>query len=144
MKFVVINGPNLNMLGIRDREIYGSKSYYDLLELINKWAEDKKVEVISFQSNHEGEIIDFLQREQFDGLVINPGALTHYGYSLRDALEIVKVPKVEVHISNVHKREEFRRKSVTAEVCDGQITGLGLLGYVLALEYVYQRVVEKT
>lgn len=143
MKFVVINGPNLNMLGIRDRKIYGSKSYYDLLELINSWAQEKNVEVVNFQSNHEGEIIDFLQKEQFDGLVINPGALTHYGYSLRDALEIAKVPKVEVHVSNIHKREEFRRKSVTAEVCDGQITGLGLLGYILALEYVYQKAVEK-
>ncbi|MDI3472333.1 MAG: 3-dehydroquinate dehydratase [Thermotogaceae bacterium] len=142
MKFAVINGPNLNMLGIRDKNVYGSKSYYDLMNLINNWASEKGVELITFQSNHEGEIIDFLQREHFDGLVINPGALTHYSYSLRDALEILKIPKVEVHISNIHKREEFRRKSVTAEVCDGQITGLGIVGYVLALEYLYQKVLE--
>ena len=143
MKFLVVNGPNLNMLGVRDKNIYGSRSYRDLVDILNKWAKEKGIELMIFQSNHEGEMIDFLQREQFDGLVINPGALTHYGYSLRDALETISVPKIEVHISNVHKREEFRRKSVTAEVCDGQIIGLGILGYILALEYLYQKLTEK-
>lgn len=136
MKLLVVNGPNLNMLGKRDRNVYGNFTYDDLVRMIEDWAKRNGVEVEVFQSNHEGEIIDRLHRLDFDGLVINPGAFTHYSYAIRDALEIVKVPKVEVHISNIHGREEFRRKSVTAEVCDGQISGLGVYGYILALEYV--------
>jgi len=136
LKLLVVNGPNLNMLGKRDRNVYGNFTYDDLVRMIEDWAKRNGVEVEVFQSNHEGEIIDRLHRLDFDGLVINPGAFTHYSYAIRDALEIVKVPKVEVHISNIHGREEFRRKSVTAEVCDGQISGLGVYGYILALEYV--------
>jgi len=136
LKLLVVNGPNLNMLGKRDRNVYGNFTYDDLVRMIEDWAKRNGVEVEVFQSNHEGEIIDRLHRLDFDGLVINPGAFTHYSYAIRDALEIVKVPKVEVHISNIHGREEFRRKSVTAEVCDGQISGLGAYGYILALEYV--------
>ncbi|AJG40455.1 3-dehydroquinate dehydratase [Thermotoga sp. RQ7] len=136
MKLLVVNGPNLNMLGKRDRNVYGNFTYDDLVRMIEDWAKRNGVEVEVFQSNHEGEIIDRLHQLDFDGLVINPGAFTHYSYAIRDALEIVKVPKVEVHISNIHGREEFRRKSVTAEVCDGQISGLGVYGYILALEYV--------
>lgn len=140
MKILVINGPNLNMLGKRDRSVYGAQSYQDLVGKLNEWAEENGVDLEVFQSNSEGEIVDRIQRMDYDGLVINPGAFTHYSYAIRDALEIVKVPKVEVHISNIHAREEFRRRSVTAEVCDGQISGLGVFGYLLALEYVRRKV----
>ncbi len=140
MKILVINGPNLNMLGKRDRSVYGAQSYQDLVGKLNEWAEENGVDLEVFQSNSEGEIVDRIHRMDYDGLVINPGAFTHYSYAIRDALEIVKVPKVEVHISNIHAREEFRRRSVTAEVCDGQISGLGVFGYLLALEYVRRKV----
>lgn len=140
MKILVINGPNLNMLGKRDRSVYGAQSYQELVGKLNEWAEENGVDLEVFQSNSEGEIVDRIQRMDYDGLVINPGAFTHYSYAIRDALEIVKVPKVEVHISNIHAREEFRRRSVTAEVCDGQISGLGVFGYLLALEYVRRKV----
>lgn len=138
MRLLVVNGPNINMLGMRDREIYGGSDYETLRNNIIEWAEEKGVDVEVFQSNHEGEIIDRIHRMDFDGLVINPGAFTHYSYAIRDALEIVKVPKIEVHISNIHSREEFRRKSVTAEVCDGLISGLGIDGYLLALDYIFK------
>lgn len=144
MKVLVVNGPNLNMLGKRDKNIYGTFSYEDLVKMIEDWGKKNGVEVEVFQSNHEGEIVDRLHRLDFDGLVINPGAFTHYSYAIRDALEILKVPKVEVHISNIHRREEFRRKSVTAEVCDGQISGLGVCGYLLALEYIKKKLEELT
>jgi len=140
VKILVINGPNLNMLGKRDRSVYGAQSYQELVGKLNEWAEENGVDLEVFQSNSEGEIVDRIQRMDYDGLVINPGAFTHYSYAIRDALEIVKVPKVEVHISNIHAREEFRRRSVTAEVCDGQISGLGVFGYLLALEYVRRKV----
>ncbi|PLV59091.1 type II 3-dehydroquinate dehydratase [Thermotoga sp. KOL6] len=142
MKILVVNGPNLNMLGKRDKNVYGNFTHNYLVEEIKKWGEENSIEVEVFQSNHEGEIIDRLHRLDFDGLVINPGAFTHYSYAIRDALEIVKVPKVEVHISNIHKREEFRKISVTVEACDGQITGLGLHGYILALEYIKRKLEE--
>ena len=132
------------MLGKRDKSVYGSFAYDDLVKMIEDWSRENNVEVEVFQSNHEGEIVDRLHRLDFDGLVINPGAFTHYSYAIRDALEIVRVPKVEVHISNIHRREEFRRKSVTAEVCDGQISGLGVYGYILALEYVKKVSSEST
>ncbi|MCD6550739.1 type II 3-dehydroquinate dehydratase [Thermotoga sp.] len=144
MKLLVVNGPNLNMLGKRDKSVYGSFAYDELVKMIEDWSRENNVEVEVFQSNHEGEIVDRLHRLDFDGLVINPGAFTHYSYAIRDALEIVRVPKVEVHISNIHRREEFRRKSVTAEVCDGQISGLGVYGYILALEYVKKVSSEST
>lgn len=137
MKLLVINGPNLNFLGIREKGVYGEKGYSDLIKLIEEKANELSIEVETFQSNGEGEIIDRLQRayhEQVDGIIINPGAYTHYSYAIRDALASLYIPKIEVHISNIHKREEFRHTSVTAPVCDGQITGLGLDGYLLAME----------
>ncbi len=138
MKILVINGPNLNFLGIRQKGVYGSKDYEYLKGIINEKAKELSVEVDIFQSNTEGAIIDRMQEAYYDGtqgIVINPGAFTHYSYAIRDALASVEhIKKVEVHISNVYKREEFRHHSVTAPVCDGQIAGLGLNGYLYAME----------
>ncbi len=137
MKILVLNGPNLNFLGIREKGIYGSKDYKDLLEMLQKKADDLGIELETFQSNSEGEIIDRIQKaylDKVDGIVINPGAYTHYSYAIRDALASILCPIIEVHISNVHKREEFRHVSVTAPVCTGQIVGLGLKGYLLAMD----------
>ncbi|SHF21262.1 3-dehydroquinate dehydratase [Marinitoga hydrogenitolerans DSM 16785] len=133
---LIVNGPNLNMLGKRPKKIYGSFSYEDLIEEIKQWSIKSGIPVEVFQSNIEGEIINRLQKMNFKGLIINAGAYTHYSYAIRDALEIIDIPKIELHISNIYKREEFRNKSVIAPVCDGQITGLGLDGYILALEYL--------
>lgn len=137
MKILVVNGPNLNFLGIREKGIYGNRDYSALLEMIKKKGEELGIETEVFQSNGEGEIIDALQRayhEKVDGIIINPGAYTHYSYAIRDALVSLTVPKIEVHISNIYQREDFRHNSVTAPVCDGQISGLGLEGYLLAME----------
>lgn len=129
-KILVINGPNINFLGIREKGIYGSQNYDALVDMINKKAEELGVEVEVFQNNSQGAIIDRIQQAYFenvDGIVINPGAYTHYSYAIRDALaSIESIPKIEVHISNVHTREEFRHVSVTAPVCTGQVVGLGL------------------
>lgn len=140
MKIMVINGPNLNLLGVREPEIYGANSYADLEEYIEKYAAARGAEAVVVQSNGEGEIIDFVQHAlgNYDGIVINPGAYTHYSYAIHDALASVDVPTVEVHISNIHKREEFRRRSVTAPACIGQITGLGFRGYTLAIDYLIE------
>ncbi len=137
MKLVVMNGPNLNFLGIREKGVYGSQNYDDLLKLIEQKALELGITIETFQSNCEGEIIDRIQKayyDQVDGIVINPGAFTHYSYAIRDALASITMPKIEVHISNIHQREEFRHISVTAAVCNGQITGLGLHGYLLAID----------
>ncbi|MDF2539846.1 MAG: 3-dehydroquinate dehydratase, type [Herbinix sp.] len=139
MKLLVINGPNLNFLGIRERGIYGNQDYNYLLELLESKASALGIEIETFQSNCEGEIIDRIQKAYFDeigGLIINPGAYTHYSYAIRDALSSIPAPKIEVHISNIHQREEFRHVSVTAAVCNGQIAGLGLQGYLLAMEAI--------
>ena len=135
MKFLILNGPNINMLGIREPEIYGRQSYEDLVNLIKKHAAEIGVEVEFYQSNHEGDLIDKIHaaRENFDGAVINAGALTHYSYALRDAIACVKIPFVEVHMSNIHAREEFRHTSVIAPVCAGQIAGFGKNSYFLAI-----------
>ena len=133
---LIVNGPNLNMLGKRPENIYGSFTYNDLLEKIENWSLKNGIPVEVFQSNVEGEIINRLQKEDYKGLIINAGAYTHYSYAIRDALEILKLPKIELHISNIYKREDFRKKSVIAPVCDGQIAGLGLDGYILALGYL--------
>ena len=139
-KLLVINGPNINFLGIREKGIYGSQSYDTLVAMINDKAKELGVEVEVFQSNSEGGIIDRIQKayyENIDGIVINPGAYTHYSIAIRDALGSVEnIPKIEVHISNVHKREEFRHTSVTVPVCNGQVVGLGLKGYMYAMEAV--------
>lgn len=137
MKILVINGPNLNFLGIREKGIYGEETYDSLCARIQKKAEQMGVQVEIFQSNSEGGLIDRIQAAYTDGtegIVINPGAYTHYSYALRDALASIQMPKLEVHISNIHQREEFRHTSVTAPACNGQIVGLGLQGYELALE----------
>lgn len=137
-KLLVINGPNINFVGIREKGIYGSENYETLVSMIENKAKDLGVEVEVFQNNSEGAVIDRIQQAYFenvDGIVINPGAFTHYSYAVRDALASVEaIPKIEVHISNVHKREEFRHVSVTAPVCTGQVVGLGLKGYLYAME----------
>jgi 3-dehydroquinate dehydratase-2 len=140
MKILLINGPNLNLLGTREPEIYGSVTLDEIVGRVGERARTLNTEVLAFQSNHEGAIIDFVQAQSpgAEGIVINPGALTHYGLSLRDALAACRLPIVEVHISNVNARESFRRRSVTAEACSGVIAGLGWRGYLLALEAVVE------
>ncbi len=143
MKMLVINGPNLNFLGIREKNIYGNEDYTYLQTIIEEKARDLGVEVEVFQSNYEGGIIDRIQESYFDGtsaLIINPGAYTHYSYAIRDALESIVVPKVEVHISDITKREAFRQVSVTKEVCDFQIYGRGLDGYLDAMDYCFVQI----
>lgn len=137
MKIHVINGPNLNMLSKRDPNIYGTTGYEEMVKRIKNWCDENDVDVDFFQSNHEGDIIDYIQKlPNDDAVVINPGAFAHYSYAIRDALEIFKGIKVEVHISNVFKREEFRTHSVTAPVCNGVISGLGIEGYILAAQFI--------
>ncbi len=140
MKILVINGPNINFLGIREKGIYGNQDYDYLVKIINDKAKELGVDVEVFQSNHEGAIIDKIQQayyDKVDGIVINPGAFTHYSYAVRDALaSVADIPKIEVHISNVHTREEFRHTSVTVPVCNGQVVGLGLNGYLYAMQAI--------
>jgi 3-dehydroquinate dehydratase-2 len=140
-KIVVVNGPNLNLLGKREPHIYGTRSLDDLNKAVRDKAGKLGVEVSLFQSNHEGEIIDFLQKEApgSAGIVINPGALSHYSLAIFDCLQALALPVVEVHLSNIHAREEFRSKSVTARAARGVITGLGFAGYDLALEYLSEQ-----
>lgn len=136
---MVINGPNINFLGIREKGIYGTENYESLVRGLEEKGRAEGHEVEVFQSNFEGAVIDRIQAAYSDGtegIIINPGAFTHYSYAVRDALASVELPKIEVHISNVHKREEFRHVSVTAPVCTGQIVGLGLRGYALAMDYL--------
>jgi len=133
---LIINGPNLNMLGLRDPEIYGSTTYSGLCRIIREYVVKKGFKPKFFQSNHEGKIIDIIQAGGYNGIIINPGALTHYSYAVRDALEIVSAPKIEVHISDISAREDFRRKSVITEVCDRIITGQGIDGYLRAVDAV--------
>ena len=141
MKYLVINGPNLNLLGKREPGIYGENSYDSLCEQLKAFGTEHGVEVDCFQSNHEGAIVDAIQQADgvYEGIVMNPGAYTHYSVAILDALKAVDVPCVEVHISNIHQREEFRHKSVTAPACVGQICGLGLYGYQAALSYFLSR-----
>jgi 3-dehydroquinate dehydratase-2 len=137
-RIVIVNGPNLNLLGKREPHIYGTRSHAELIKAVRAKARQLKLEVRVFQSNHEGELIDFLQKEAPGslGIVINPGALSHYSLALFDCLQSLAVPTVEVHISNLHAREEFRSKSVTARAARGVITGLGFSGYLLAMEFL--------
>ena len=136
MKILVINGPNMNMLGIRQPEIYGHATYEDLKSMIEGEAERLGAEVSFFQSNHEGAIIDAIQEADgmFDGIVINPGAYAHYSYAIRDAIKAITIPVVEVHISDIEKREEFRHLSVTAPVCIAQIRGHGFESYTMGID----------
>ena len=133
--FLIIHGPNLNLLGQREKDIYGEMSLSQINKLIEEEAHKLGVAVKFMQSNHEGEIIDAIQEADgsVDGIIINPGAFTHYSIAVRDAIAGINVPVIEVHLSNIHAREEFRQKSVTAPVCVGQITGFEYRGYLMAL-----------
>ena len=140
MKILVINGPNLNMLGIREPDIYGKNTYADLCELITDYADKKGVEVKLFQSNHEGALVDEIQAAygNFDGIVINPAAYTHTSVAILDAVKSVGIPTVEVHISAVETREDFRQVSFVREACIKTITGLGFDGYLRAIDTLTQ------
>ena len=146
MKLLIINGPNINFLGIREKAVYGNEDYDHLLKLIGDKAKELDIAIEVFQSNHEGAIIDRIQDAYFDeteGIIINPGAYTHYSYAIRDALASVSMPKIEIHISDIMQREEFRHTSVTAEVCDEQIKGLGLKGYLVAVDDIIRLINER-
>lgn len=136
-KILIINGPNLNLLGKREPHIYGTKSLDDLNEHLGKLASELQLDLEFFQSNSEGEIIDYMHQHGIDadGMIINPGAFTHYSYAIRDAISAVGTDTVEVHLSNIYDREEFRKKSVIAPVCIGNIVGFGYYGYAMALSY---------
>ena len=137
MKLMVLNGPNLNFLGIREKQVYGTMQYEDACRYITEQAETLGHTVTVLQSNSEGALIDALQQAYYDkveGIVINPGAYTHYSYALHDAIKGNGIPTVEVHLSNIHAREAFRRTSVTAPACIGQICGFGVFGYVMAMQ----------
>ena len=145
MRILVIYGPNLNRLGKRDTSHYGKRTMEDIDAALAKRALQLKVEVASYQSNSEGVIIDYIQNEleNADGIIINPGALTHYGLSLRDALQDTGLPVIEVHLSNIHAREEWRSKSVISPISRGQIVGLGWRGFVAALELMVSMVSDE-
>lgn len=135
-KILILNGPNINLTGLREKAVYGAKTYDDLLALCHAEAEKLGVEVHCVQSNHEGDLIDALQKAYFDGFcgaVFNPGGYTHTSVALHDAIASVPMPVIECHMSNVHAREEFRHKSVTASACRGQIVGFGFYGYVMGM-----------
>ena len=141
MKILVLNGPSLNLLGQREPGIYGTENYAYLCQMVQDHAAARGAQCDCVQSNHEGALIDVIHAAQgaYDAIVFNPGAYTHYSYALHDALKAVQVPCIEVHISNVHQREEFRHRSVTAPACVGQICGLGLYGYEAAMSYFLLR-----
>ncbi len=141
MKILVINGPNLNMLGIREPDIYGSQNYSGLCSLIESHAAEKNIEVKIFQSNHEGAIVDEIQSAlgNFDGIVINPAAYTHTSVAILDALKAVSLPAVEVHISDVSKREDFRQISYAGMACEKSYIGLGFDGYIRAIDYLIKK-----
>ncbi|MDD3369238.1 MAG: 3-dehydroquinate dehydratase [Lachnospiraceae bacterium] len=147
MRILVINGPNINFLGIREKEVYGAEDYNHLLDMIAEKGILENCEIEVFQSNHEGAIIDRIQDAYFDGtegIVINPGAYTHYSYAIHDALaSVTTMKKVEIHISDITAREDFRKVSVTAPACDKQIYGKGLDGYLLAIDFLLEKSVEK-
>ena len=145
MKLLLINGPNLNTLGRRQPEIYGSTTLQQIEERVGARAGELGVEIEAFQSNVEGDIIDFLQRRAGEaaGVLINPGAFTHYSLALRDAFEATGLPFIEVHISNIHAREEFRHHSVLADLAIGQVSGLGWRGYLAALEALVEILKER-
>lgn len=138
MKILVIHGPNLNRLGARESDVYGDKNLDEINALLQKGAYELGVELEAFQSNHEGELLDLIQEKSSEatGIIINPGALTHYGLSLRDALADTGLPVIEVHLSNIYAREDFRQHSVIAPIAKGQISGLGWRGYMAALEII--------
>lgn len=144
-KILVINGPNLNKLGERNPDLYGATTLNQLETDLSEQAGRLNVEVEFFQSNSEGSIVDFIQANArtANGIIINPGALTHYGYSLRDSLEDTMLPIVEVHLTNIYSRESWRHKSVVAPIARGQVSGLGTRGYFMALEYLANQIEGK-
>lgn len=138
-KVLIINGPNLNLLGTRKPEIYGKLCYKELCEAILEYSERLGMKCEIFQSNNEGEIIDKIQnaeKENFKFVIINPGAYTHYSYAIADAIEAINIDVIEVHLTNIYAREDFRKKSVIAPVCVGQISGLGINSYLICLEFI--------
>lgn len=140
-KILVLNGPNLNLTGLREPTHYGSATLDEINSALSEAASSLGIETVFFQSNHEGDIIDYIHSalDNFDGIILNAGAFTHYSYAIRDAIAAVKVPTVEVHMSNVHAREEFRHTSVIAPVCIGSIAGFGSFSYHLALAALIER-----
>ncbi len=143
MKLLVINGPNLNFLGIREPDHYGRETYADLLEKIQNYCDDKHIDVTFYQSNHEGDLVDRIQQayfDQVDGIIINPGAYTHTSVALLDAVKSVQIPTVEVHISKVESREDFRQVSYIRLACIATITGMGTDGYLLAVDRLLEHI----
>ena len=146
MKFMVINGPNINMLGIREKEIYGTQTYQDLIDSINLWAKEENVEIYIFQSNIEGELINKIQEcyfKKYDGIIINAGGYTHTSIAILDALKAVNIPSIEVHLTDISKRESFRQHSFLAEYCFRSIIGLSLEGYHQAIILMKKEVEAK-
>lgn len=142
MKILIINGPNMQLLGKREPDHYGNKSLKELEEHLEKYANSLNIETTFFQSNHEGDIVDQIgnQSDEFDGIIINPAAYTHTSIAIHDAIKGIDKPTIEVHLSNIHTREDFRHKSITAPACMGQICGLGVMGYKLALLAIEDKV----
>lgn len=143
MKIYVINGPNLNMLGIREPGIYGNGSYADLMDMVKSRCNELGIDVVCYQSNHEGDLVDKIQEAYFegaDGIVINPGAYTHTSIALLDAVKSVKIPTIEVHISKLSEREDFRQVSYIRLACEKTISGMGLDGYIEAINYLYEKI----
>ncbi len=140
-KIAVINGPNLNMLGKRESQIYGNKSLDEINNELKEIAGNNEIDISFFQSNHEGKLVDYIQEnyEAWDGLIINPGGLTHTSVVLRDAILLLDIPIMEVHLSNIYTREEFRHKSLLRDIVTGHICGLGSFGYISALYYLMQK-----
>lgn len=136
-KILIINGPSLNFLGIREKEVYGDMSYKQMTKLIKEFAKENNVKVKIVQTNHEGKIIDYLQLAhfKFDGCIINPGAYAHYSYAIMDAIKSIQIPCIEVHLSDITKREEFRKVSITGSACKEIIAGKGINGYLEAINY---------
>ena len=145
MRVLVINGPNLNLLGQREPSVYGNTGLDVLVKALKKYGEELGILVDHVQTNSEGELIDILHGAigRYEGIILNPGAYTHYSYAIRDAVASIDVPVLEVHISNIYAREEFRSRSVIAPVCVGQVSGLGIYGYQLALDYFRRYYNEK-
>lgn len=141
MKILVINGPNINMLGIREKEVYGEQTFNQLLTLLDHWAVEYGVEISQYQSNHEGFLVDKIQAAygNFDAIIINPAAYTHTSIAILDALKAVQLPAVEVHISNVKEREPFRQISYAGIACEKSISGQGLNGYSQAIQYLAEK-----
>lgn len=136
MKLLILNGPNINLTGLREKSVYGAKTFADLMDMVQKEADKLGCEIRTVQSNHEGALIDAIQAayfDGFDGIVFNPGGYTHTSVALHDAIASVPIPTIEVHMSNIHAREEVRHHSMTASACRGQIVGFGFAGYLMAM-----------